>query len=136
MNTTDFKRACDSMSDGNFSGDEALLSIANNGLFELKMLLNALWQCCLKQHVEIIKLERRMHNKDKLNNKLFEEVEKLRVAVGPSSCMMDQTEYHMRQLETLTDPCESCAHSSDTYSKACCECYELSCYRRKDNVER
>lgn len=80
MDSATFKKRCDSMKLGNFSGDEAMLGSARNGLYETKMLLEALWECCSRLETSNSMLRSANRTLDEQNRRLKEKVSELEEA--------------------------------------------------------
>lgn len=72
-----FKKRCDSMKNGHFSGDEAMMSDARNGLYEAKLLLEALWECCTRLETSNSMLKAANRTLDEQNRRLKEKVSEL-----------------------------------------------------------
>lgn len=77
MDSAAFKKRCDDMKSGHFSGDEAMLGSARNGLFETKMLLEALWECCARLETTNSMLKTANRTLDEQNRRLKDRVHEL-----------------------------------------------------------
>ena len=77
MDSATFKKRCDNMKNGHFSGDEALMGSARNGLFETKLLLEALWECCARLETSNSMLKSANRTLDEQNRRLKDRVQEL-----------------------------------------------------------
>lgn len=80
MDPATFEKRCNSMKKGHFSGDEAMMGEARNGLYEAKLLLESLWECCARLETNNSMLKAANRALDEQNRRLKEKVSELEEA--------------------------------------------------------
>lgn len=80
MDPATFEKRCNSMKNGHFSGDESMMGDARNGLYEAKLLLEALWECCSRLATGNSMLKAANRTLDEQNRRLKEKISELEEA--------------------------------------------------------